>query len=65
MIYTMDIETSEGVKQHPYHLGTERILAEAFVCEALRRPGVMTVALRLDGELVKIFDQRDLAEPEA
>jgi len=58
-VYTMDIET-EKVSQHPFHLGTERKVAESFALEALRRPGVKSVALRLGGALVEIFDWRAL-----
>lgn len=62
MSYTMDIETAAGVKQHPFHLGTIREIAETFVLEALRRPEVRTVALRLNRNLIGIYDWRDLPE---
>ncbi len=58
MSYTMDIETAEGVKQHPFHLGTDKAVAETFVREQLRKDGVKSVALRQDGKLVKIYDFR-------
>ena len=64
MTYTMDIETAQGVKQHGFHLGTIHRTAEQFVIEALRRVGVMSVALRQGGKLVKIYDWRDLPENE-
>ena len=64
MTYTMDIETAQGVKQHGFHLGTIKRIAEQFVIEALRRHGVMSVALRQGGKLVQIYDWRDLPENE-
>lgn len=61
--YTMNIETAEGVKQHPYHLGTDKRTALTFVMDALRRPGVMSVALCRAGNAAKeIYDWRDLPE---
>jgi len=62
MTYTMDIEGADGVKQHPFHLGTIRATAETFVFEALRREGVKSVALRQGGKLISIYDWRDLPE---
>lgn len=61
MTYTMHIETAEGVKQHGFHLGTDKRIAEHFVFEALRREGVRSVALRCGTEC-DIYDWRDLPE---
>lgn len=60
-VYTMNIER-DTVTLHPAHLGTDRKVAETFVLEALRRPGVKSVALYFGGELVEIFDWRALEE---
>ena len=57
--YTMNIET-DAVKQHPFHLGTDRRVAESFVFEQLRRPEVKSVALYQGRKLVEIFDWRAL-----
>lgn len=56
--YTMDIETSEGVTQHPFHLGTDKVVAETFVKEQLKKEGVRSVALRKGGKIVGIYDLR-------
>lgn len=58
--YTMDIETSEGIKQHPFHLGTDKFVAESFVKEHLKKEGVISVALRQGGKIVDIYDFRML-----
>ena len=59
MTYTMDIETSEGVKPHGFHLGTDSKIARQFAVEALNRAGVLSVAIRGDkGKLVEILDYR-------
>ncbi len=60
--FTMNIETAEGVKQHGFHLGTIPHIAEPFVFEALRRKGVMSVALYCGRKLARIYDWRDLPE---
>lgn len=59
-VYTMDVETSDDVKQHPYHLGTDFCIAETFVKEELMRVGVKSITLRKDKKVVKIYDYRDL-----
>jgi len=59
-VYTMNVETSEGVKQHPYHLGTDHAIAETFVKEELEKDDVKSVALKQKGKTVKIYDWRDL-----
>lgn len=61
---TMNIETAAGVKQHGFHLGTIPHIAERFVFEALRRDGVMSVALYRGRKLTRIYDWRDLPESE-
>lgn len=61
MTFTMHIETAKGVRQHPFHLGTDLAIAEQFACEATGRDGVLSVALRCDGKVVRIFDWRDPA----
>lgn len=60
MTYTMDIETREGVKPHGFHLGTDRRVAEQFAQEAVRREGVISVALRLNNKTVRFYDWRDI-----
>lgn len=61
MTYTMHIETREGIKQHGFHLGTDLGIARQFALEALKRKGVISVALRGDkGRLVEILDWRAL-----
>lgn len=60
--YTMHIESEAGVMQHPFHLGTILSTAESFVMEKLMLPLVKSVALRQGGELVRIYDWRDLPE---
>lgn len=61
MTYTMHIETREGVTQHPFHLGTDLSIARAFALEALRRDGVLSVAIRGNkNKLVEILDWRAL-----
>ena len=61
MTYTMHIETREGVTQHPFHLGTDLRIARAFALEALRRDGVLSVAIRGNkNKLVEILDWRAL-----
>lgn len=61
MTYTMHIETREGIKQHGFHLGTDLRIARQFALEALKRDGVISVALRGDkGKLVEILDWRAL-----
>jgi hypothetical protein len=65
MIYHMDIETTDGIKPHGFHLGTDAAIAESFAMEALARKGVMSVALRQNGKLVRIYDWRDLMAEEA
>lgn len=59
--YTMNIETAEGVKPHGFHLGTDLRIARQFALEALKRDGVISVALRGDkGKLVELLDWRAL-----
>jgi hypothetical protein len=62
MTYTMHIEKPAGVvKQHGFHLGTDKAVAESFVVERLKADaGVLSIALRNDGKLVKIYDFRDV-----
>ena len=61
MTYTMDIETSEGVKPHGFHLGTDIKIARQLAVEALNRTGVISVALRGDkNKLVEILDWRTI-----
>lgn len=60
MTYTMDIETADGISQHPFHLGTDYTVARQFALEALKREGVRSVAIRGDkGKLVEILDHRE------
>ena len=59
-VFTMDIEKNGEVKQHGFHLGTDRNIAEAFVLEQVKH-GATSVALRFGKKLVKIYDWRDLA----
>lgn len=54
-IYTMDIETIEGVKQHPFHLGTDRKIALTFVSEQLAKPENISVRLKLNNKTDTIF----------
>ena len=54
-VYTMNVETSEGVKQHPYHLGTDHAIAETFVKEELEKD-VSTVTSELLGKATRITD---------
>ena len=58
--YNMTIETSEDLKPHGFHLGTQLPNAEFFVREALMRTGTISVALYLGTKFVRIYDQRDL-----
>ena len=61
-VFTMHVER-ETVKQHGYHLGTDRKVAESFVLEMLRKdPQVRSIALRFGQKLVQMFDHRDIAE---
>jgi len=61
MTYTMHIETRDGVKQHGFHLGTDLRIAREFALEALKRDGVLSVAIRGDkNKLVEILDFRSL-----
>jgi len=60
-VYTMNIETNEGVKQYGFHLGTIKSVAETFVFEQLRKPEVKSVGLNL-GKQCDIYDWRDLPE---
>lgn len=69
--FNMAVETAEGVKPHGFHLGTDMAMAEKCVFEALRRPGVRSVALYLGpcasplapgAKPVGIYDWRDLPE---
>jgi hypothetical protein len=64
MPYTMHIEKPANVvKQHGFHLGTDRNIAESFVLERLRNDsGVISIALRFDGKLDRIYDWRDVTE---
>lgn len=63
-VYTMHIETADGVKPHGFHLGTDESVARQFAIEALARDGVLSVALRFGArnQLVDIYDWRD-AQP--
>jgi len=68
--YNMAIETADGVTPHGYHLGTILPIAEKFVFEELRKPGVISVALYrgaagFGGNLVYIYDFRHLPENES
>ena len=67
MTYTMHIETAEGIKQHGYHLGTDLRVARQLAVEALKRKGVLSVALRQgpNAKLVEILDWRELESEEA
>lgn len=60
-VYTMHIETSDGIKPHGFHLGTDERVARQFALEALARDGVISVALRHgpQAKLVHIYDWRD------
>ncbi len=61
MPYTMHIENADGVNQHGFHLGTDFKIARQFAVEALKRDGVLSVAIRGDkGKLVEILDWREL-----
>ena len=64
MPYTMHIEKPANVvKQHGFHLGTDKAIAESFVLDRLRAdPAVLSIALRLDGKLIGLYDWRDVAE---
>lgn len=55
MTYTMDIGTEEGVKQHPFHLGTDRNIALSFVSEQLGLPGVVSVKLLFENKTDTVF----------
>jgi len=58
--FTMDIEHADGtIKQHGFHLGTDLKVAEFFVKERLQHEAV-SVALRRNKKLVRIYDYRDL-----
>lgn len=61
-IYTMHIEKPSGhVIQHGFHLGTDRAVALGFVMERLASDrAIVSVALRRDGKLDRIFDHDDL-----
>lgn len=59
MTYTMHIETGAGVKNHPFHLGTDKRVAVGFCLEQVRL-GAKSVALRLNGKIERIYDFRDL-----
>ena len=67
MTYSMHIETAEGIKQHGFHLGTDLRIARQFAVEALKRDGVMSVALRQgpNNKLVEILDWRELDSEDA
>jgi len=60
MTYTMDIETADGVHQHPFHLGTIHHIAESVVLEQLADPALRSIALRRHGQCVAIYDWRAL-----
>jgi hypothetical protein len=63
MTYQMDIETADGIKPHGFHLGTDLKIARQLAVEALKRTGVISVALRGDkNKLVEMFDWRDLED---
>jgi hypothetical protein len=64
MPYTMDIETADGVHQHPFHLGTIHQIAEGFVLEKLADPQVRSIALRRNRKLIAIYDWRALTGEE-
>jgi len=58
-MYTMDIEYPVNVvKQHGFHLGTDFRIAEQIVLERL--PHAISIALRKDGKLIKIYDFQDI-----
>jgi hypothetical protein len=62
MIYTMHIEKPATViKQHGFHLGTDERIAEQFVLEKLKvDPEIISIALRRDRKLVRIYDARNI-----
>jgi len=60
----MDIETRDGVHQHPFHLGTIHTVAEQFVLERLADPAVRSIALRRGGQCIAIYDWRALTGEE-
>ncbi len=62
MTYTMHVENPAGtVVQHGFHLGTMRTIAEQIVLERLKADAnIVSIALRFNGRLVKIYDHRDL-----
>jgi hypothetical protein len=64
MTYTMNIEKPVNVvKQHGFHLGTDRAIAESFVLERLRNdPEVISIALRCDGRLDRFYDWQDVSD---
>jgi len=64
MTYTMDIETADGVHQHPFHLGADLALAVQLVLERLADPAVRSIALRRNRKLVAVYDWRALAGEE-
>ena len=57
--YQMHIERDGKVTPHGFHLGTDLKIAESFVFEQLES-GAQSVALRLGGKLIKIYDYRDI-----
>lgn len=62
MTYTMHIEKPAGtVRQHGFHLGTDRVVAETIVLERLRADrDVVSIALKREGEQTRIYDHRDV-----
>jgi hypothetical protein len=60
-VYTMHIEKPAGtIAQHGFRLGTDLKVAEDIVLERLRTdPDIVTIALRVGHELVRIYDFRD------
>lgn len=63
-VITMHIETEAGVKAHPFHLGTDHKIAERFALEQVATAGVKSVALRQNGNVLQIYDFRDIAPQE-
>lgn len=65
-MFTMHIETQDGVKPHGFHLGTDLRIARQFAIEVLAREGVISVAIRGDkNKLVEILDFRALQDEDA
>lgn len=57
--YTMHLEYADGIKDWPYHLGTDLKIAMKLAKDALGFADVKTVALRKNGKIVEILDDID------